>query len=463
MRVLLCSCDGKKQAVLEEVSDYLKAKAQVEIASNLCKSAKSLPREKAVIACTDASKLRRAIEKAGVNPFRIQIAELRRSSSAERAKLAVNAALNRAAVFDINAESLRMNRGNYEVVARINHGKCSRCSLCISACPHDAVSKDIKINKAKCAACGVCTAACPSGAIALDNYAPEVLDAEMRGLLAKDVAHAPKILVFICAHYSPADGKLLTVKLPCMGMLSPSFLLRAFDLGCDAAIVIACPEHRCPHGADSERARALVHLFNKIHEAFGIAEKRVAFFTAEEEREIKKFAGSINPIESKFEPFPFDYNLAKLLKNFSEDRKLKKELILKHEALPFGIVTASAEKCTSCGLCFYICPTKAFRMQADGNKVKLSFSYSKCSACTLCEQKCPEKALHVERVFDLQRMLQGSEVVLAEQELVFCKKCGAGFATAKMQEKILDAVPQNEQLKKALKLCPECRSNTEPV
>lgn len=461
MRVLLCACENKQQAVLEEVSDYLKHSAQVEIASNLCKTAKSFPREKAVIACTDGSKLRRAIKKAGVNPFRIQIAELGRSSSAERAKLAVNAALNRAAVFDINAESLRMSRGNYEVVARINHGKCSRCSLCINACPHDAISKEI--NKAKCEACGVCVAACPNGAIALDNYAPEVLDAEMRGLLAKDVAYAPKILAFTCAHYSPADGKLLSVKLPCMGMLSPFLLLRAFDLGCDAAMVIACPEGRCPHGVKHEKAHALVRLAKEILDAFGIDSWRVAFFTAEEEQEIKKFAGSINPVESNFEPSQFDYNFAKLLKNFSENRKLKKELTLKHDALPFGIVTASAEKCTSCGLCFYVCPTKAFSMQAEGNKVKLSFSYSRCSACMLCEQKCPEKALRVERVFDLKRMLGDSEITLVEQELVFCEKCGTGFATAKMQEKILNAVAKNEQLKKALKLCPECRSNIEPV
>ncbi len=55
------------------------------------------------------------------------------------------------------------------------------------------------------------------------------------------------------------------------------------------------------------------------------------------------------------------------------------------------------EKCTSCGICFRICPNKAINMverQKDGRIVYYpSIDYSKCCFCGLCLDLCPTKAL----------------------------------------------------------------------
>ncbi len=47
---------------------------------------------------------------------------------------------------------------------------CSRCSICRSLCPYDAITKEAGTGKtlldiAKCQVCGICYSACPSRAI----------------------------------------------------------------------------------------------------------------------------------------------------------------------------------------------------------------------------------------------------------------------------------------------------------
>lgn len=54
-------------------------------------------------------------------------------------------------------------------LAVVDHGTCTACSVCVQACPVDAinVNKFAQVNGAKCTGCGCCVAECPQSAISL--------------------------------------------------------------------------------------------------------------------------------------------------------------------------------------------------------------------------------------------------------------------------------------------------------
>jgi ferredoxin len=56
-------------------------------------------------------------------------------------------------------------------------------------------------------------------------------------------------------------------------------------------------------------------------------------------------------------------------------------------------VTRNEERCTSCGACITVCPTKAFSVDPATRLVL--FDNEKCIACGLCIPACPPRAMEV--------------------------------------------------------------------
>jgi L-aspartate semialdehyde sulfurtransferase ferredoxin len=56
-------------------------------------------------------------------------------------------------------------------------------------------------------------------------------------------------------------------------------------------------------------------------------------------------------------------------------------------------VTRNEEKCTSCGVCITVCPTKAFSLEPKTRLVL--FDNEKCIACGACIPACPPRAMEV--------------------------------------------------------------------
>ena len=56
-------------------------------------------------------------------------------------------------------------------------------------------------------------------------------------------------------------------------------------------------------------------------------------------------------------------------------------------------VIRNENRCTHCGACITICPTKAFEVDPVSRQV--SFDNSKCVACGLCLKACPPRAMEV--------------------------------------------------------------------
>ncbi|MFH1651715.1 MAG: NIL domain-containing protein [Chloroflexota bacterium] len=56
-------------------------------------------------------------------------------------------------------------------------------------------------------------------------------------------------------------------------------------------------------------------------------------------------------------------------------------------------VTRNEERCTHCGACITICPTKAFEIVPETRQV--NFINEKCIACGLCIKGCPPRAMEL--------------------------------------------------------------------
>lgn len=56
-------------------------------------------------------------------------------------------------------------------------------------------------------------------------------------------------------------------------------------------------------------------------------------------------------------------------------------------------VVRNPAKCTDCGLCVPICPTKA--LETDEETRKVVFHETKCIACELCVKICPAHAMEI--------------------------------------------------------------------
>jgi ferredoxin len=56
-------------------------------------------------------------------------------------------------------------------------------------------------------------------------------------------------------------------------------------------------------------------------------------------------------------------------------------------------VTRNEERCTHCGACITMCPTRAFVLEPKTRKV--SFDNSKCIVCELCVRACPPRAMEL--------------------------------------------------------------------
>ncbi len=96
----------------------------------------------------------------------------------------------------------------------------------------------------------------------------------------------PRITVFHCINAlgnrslsSNGRYEVTSVKLPCSSMIREVFLLRAFEAGADAVIVLACPEAECRNIDGSLRAAKRVARMKKMVDEIGLDGRRLNIYT----------------------------------------------------------------------------------------------------------------------------------------------------------------------------------------
>ncbi len=96
----------------------------------------------------------------------------------------------------------------------------------------------------------------------------------------------PAVTIFHCfnalesAEFLPQDGyEVKSVKLPCSSLNREVVLLRAFEAGADAVIVLACPEGACRYVQGNLRAAKRVARVKQILDQIGLDGRRLNFYT----------------------------------------------------------------------------------------------------------------------------------------------------------------------------------------
>ncbi len=225
---------------------------------------------------------------------------------------------------------------------------CSRCTVCLSICPVEAISRhedQITIDLDKCTVCGICASACPSGAIVPYYYGSKTLIEEIKAKRAGESAS----LVVACRGSTPPDELLDTLeglnverpilmRVPCVGRLPAVFYISALSRGIKQIVVVQCKQDFCRFDKGSLMNQRRVAMLQSLLKAFG-------------------YANNIITVIERAKQVEYD-----------------------------------TAKCVGCDKCINICPYGAIEAQPLSSP---KVDYSKCTGCGACVVVCPHVALEI--------------------------------------------------------------------
>ncbi|MBM3132689.1 MAG: hydrogenase iron-sulfur subunit [Chloroflexi bacterium] len=151
-------------------------------------------------------------------------------------------------------------------------GKCAFCLNCVRVCPFgvpvvtEGGRVDIRFDQ--CQGCGICYPACPGDAIGFRMTGVAEVQPRMQLALKEAKSHkkaGPTVMVLYCdfdAYDVTNLRKMMKekhkgtalVSLPCLAKLKALDLMRAFEYGADAVLVIGCPNDDCAYPGGEEWA-----------------------------------------------------------------------------------------------------------------------------------------------------------------------------------------------------------------
>lgn len=301
------------------------------------------------------------------------------------------------------------------------------CRLCITACPHDAISDQKDITLEKCTECGLCMAVCPS-----DGF----VDRDMRNLGAYIMESDACILN--CPMAQPGGYEIA-----CLGMLDAdawkALVLLAdhkevrivigdctscHDLKASEnsrnryeEIISQWPDHSgisidtVPDGEGTER--------DNSQQAKRLMAKRAKNGVKNSVREFSR-----EKIRSVFPAIEADeaYPIPKTREWLIDTLRLHPD-----KKIPFRAITADSN-CNSCGVCARICPQQALELRQSGNKTLLVYEPNKCVQCGRCVDICGSRVLRLEnRQLTLKYLL--GKILLCEANSYYCSQCGKKIFT----------------------------------
>jgi coenzyme F420-reducing hydrogenase delta subunit/ferredoxin len=236
------------------------------------------------------------------------------------------------------------------LAVKIDEEQCSRCSICRSLCPYDAISKEAGTGKtildiAKCQVCGICYSACPSRAIDIIYYD---LDSLLSYLEKAKQKSASQVLVIMCKGSAPDFAEVsklfgvqnfIPLSVPCVGRVPDEVFLTAMGMGINKIYVLACDEDYCRFVRGSPLAGRRIFALNLMLEQLGYGKETIT------------------------------------LRRNSLKVKVNKDL------------------CIACGNCVFYCPYHAPKLESEGG---ISIDLDLCRGCGLCVVMCPAFALELE-------------------------------------------------------------------
>jgi coenzyme F420-reducing hydrogenase delta subunit len=246
----------------------------------------------------------------------------------------------------------------------INQDLCSKCSICHSVCPYEAIKRDpetgkVEIDLQKCQVCGICYSACPVLAIDIVHYNYDSLVNHVKAMREKCKSDT---LVLMCRGNSPSTGEVeeilkgqgltiadyIPLRLPCSGRVPTEFIFQVLKSGIKNVISIQCEDAFCRFKEGTKVNSRRMLLSKAVLKELGLGKDAV--------------------------------------KVIKYSRK----------------VVYDTEKCVGCDKCVFICPYKAIEAEEFATPKILSDNCMGCGACALV---CPHSAIQV-KGFEFEDVLK---------------------------------------------------------
>jgi coenzyme F420-reducing hydrogenase delta subunit/ferredoxin len=245
----------------------------------------------------------------------------------------------------------------------IDQDLCSRCYVCKSICPFEAIKADstgkVEVNTEDCQVCGICYSACPSQAIKMQYYTYDNLTEYLRK--AQEKAKNTNTLVLMCRGNSPSTGEIhdilkeqglkvgdyIALRLPCAGRVPTDFIFDALNLGVKNIVSVQCEDPFC-----------------RYKEGTKINTRRLVLA-----RHVLKQLG-------------YDENALRIIKY---SRK----------------AVYDVQQCVGCDKCIFICPYGALEFEPFATPKIIE---EKCVGCGACQLVCPHHAIQV-KGFEFENVL----------------------------------------------------------
>jgi coenzyme F420-reducing hydrogenase delta subunit/ferredoxin len=236
----------------------------------------------------------------------------------------------------------------------INQDYCSKCSICYSICPYEAIKRDsetgkVEIDLQKCQVCGICYSACPSLAIEIVYYDYGSLLKHVNCVQEKNRSDT---LVLMCRGNSPSTCEIeeilqdqglkisnyIPLRLPCSGRIPTEFIFQVLKSGVKNVVSVQCEDEFC-----------------RFKEGTKINSRRMMLGKA------------------LLEQLGFSKDALKVIKY---SRKAVYE----------------TEKCVGCDKCVFICPYQAVEAEEFATP---KIDYDLCVGCGACALVCPHLAIQI--------------------------------------------------------------------
>ena len=249
-------------------------------------------------------------------------------------------------------------------VVEIDQDLCSRCYVCKSICPYEAIKADstgkVEVDNQECQVCGICYSACPSSAIKMQYYTYDNLSEYLKK--AQEKTKNANTLVLMCRGNSPSTGEVqdilkeeglkindyIALRIPCAGRVPTDFIFEALNSGITNIVSVQCEDPFC-----------------RYKEGTKISTRRLVLA-----RNVLKQLG-------------FDEDAVRIVK-FS--RKAVYDVL----------------ECVGCGKCIFICPYDALEFDSFATPRVLE---EKCVGCGACQLVCPHHAIQV-KGFEFENVLK---------------------------------------------------------
>lgn len=323
------------------------------------------------------------------------------------------------------------------------------CNKCMEICPEGAAKfkgKKVIFDEKLCTNCGICKAKCPTQAIKVKNTGEEDI---------LNHAGGKKNPVFSCS----MEGVEGNLSMSCLNAMHPEFISALFLLYKDKKFYFNTSHcTKCEMGYNDSVFRDALDkslcFVNKlgINPVYEILTEEADYSALLDEEISRRNLFKLVTKESR------NIALKTITTIIDEDKQLSVRKLLLKVILNIEIETINkpnifweywkvSTDCDGCGKCESICPGKAWKIENNGESIKLYHSFGECYKCGLCKTACPKKAIAESMI----EVADSSEFVLKREiYLSTCKVCNKKFIPDGKKDEVCDVCRKKELLRKKI-------------